>query len=717
MFIYILYFFSCLAALTNLNEETSFSESSFSLNSSSIKTSSEPQGQFPISPLTGSTGKPVFSTAVEIADLEEEDQIDDTESAGLLNSAVDAEQSCPSDAHSHGAGGDCCNSPPSQFSPEDQAKIDAYIAEKKAENERQIKANDEELAQKTAENTLTGALFRKNLGELSRMLASGRNPNELDQSGEHTALHHAAYRSEIAFATELLKAGANPNTPNFRGETPLMWACKMNYLPMVHLIVSHGGDLTTRDSSGLLAIHHAADAGHTLIIDFLMLHGCDINTLDSLNKSCLMWASYSNHDMLVLWLLQQGADPEFVDTDGYTFIHWAASQAHIGLLTKVFDEFPHLAKLGLLVTSRNKNAIETAESKAEAFPVAIMGRQHRNCGMLISSRISAHKRSRESCCGFFGKLGDLVKFLRGPLVIFWVTFLTLGVTLTMGYLWKGTSNFPVFNIIFVVAFIFSMYNWIKILFGEPAGLNPEATKLEGHATFEELNEKYLEKLRSGTIVYESHCTTCRIIRPLRAKHCNACKRCVLKFDHHCPFLDQDIALGNYHNFLLFIVGQFVLIGNFIGHVWYYLMTFKYEDGTSVPFSVVFNMQPIVTVLMIHYAIYILLPIGLMIQHFTLVVQNLTTNEEINRRYPYFWLKGTFFNPFSEGKWNNILYSFRLKDQPDYLTIEELIEAIPDAAPPAVPEAVPAMNDNNAPTNWFSKDFIENNTASNMLNNV
>ncbi|KAF9364629.1 hypothetical protein BGX34_000933 [Mortierella sp. NVP85] len=48
------------------------------------------------------------------------------------------------------------------------------------------------------------------------------------------------------------------------------------------------------------------------------------------------------------------------------------------------------------------------------------------------------------------------------------------------------------------------------------------------------------------------CTRCHHVKPERAHHCRVCKRCVLKMDHHCPWVLNCVGQENYKFFVLFV---------------------------------------------------------------------------------------------------------------------------------------------------------------------
>lgn len=49
-----------------------------------------------------------------------------------------------------------------------------------------------------------------------------------------------------------------------------------------------------------------------------------------------------------------------------------------------------------------------------------------------------------------------------------------------------------------------------------------------------------------------YCEKCTHIKPDRAHHCSVCGTCVLKMDHHCPWVNNCVSFTNYKFFILFL---------------------------------------------------------------------------------------------------------------------------------------------------------------------
>ncbi|XP_026450065.1 probable protein S-acyltransferase 17 isoform X1 [Papaver somniferum] len=71
--------------------------------------------------------------------------------------------------------------------------------------------------------------------------------------------------------------------------------------------------------------------------------------------------------------------------------------------------------------------------------------------------------------------------------------------------------------------------------------------------------QYLSSYPYDNIIFtEKVCTTCKIPKPARSKHCSICDRCVARFDHHCGWMNNCIGEKNTRYFMAFLLWHFLL---------------------------------------------------------------------------------------------------------------------------------------------------------------
>ncbi len=184
-------------------------------------------------------------------------------------------------------------------------------------------------------------------------------------------------------------------------------------------------------------------------------------------------------------------------------------------------------------------------------------------------------------------------------------------------------------------------------------------KMEMHTLTNDLRNLYEETLESYASMDNDKlgndntklplCHSCHIAKPHRSKHCRVLNRCVLLFDHHCPFVGNTIGLYNYKYFYIFVISFTVAEILFSTSGFLYLK--NVPSGTGREYGKI--------ILAIYFSIYTIMTFGLSVYHTQLILKNLTTNEHQNL-FRYKYLKdgnGGYRNRFHRGCVGNFISRF------------------------------------------------------------
>uniref|UniRef100_A0A2P2K8J5 S-acyltransferase n=2 Tax=Rhizophora mucronata TaxID=61149 RepID=A0A2P2K8J5_RHIMU len=137
--------------------------------------------------------------------------------------------------------------------------------------------------------------------------------------------------------------------------------------------------------------------------------------------------------------------------------------------------------------------------------------------------------------------------------------------------WFGLTSSPgIMNAsVFTAVALMCVFNYAVAIFTDP-GRVPSTYMPDVEDSHNSVHE-IKRKDQRGTVVGQSkaiidleikdikdggdlrYCQKCSHLKPPRAHHCRICKRCVLRMDHHCIWINNCVGHANYKVFFVFVV--------------------------------------------------------------------------------------------------------------------------------------------------------------------
>ncbi|KAL1822726.1 hypothetical protein DCAR_0310566 [Daucus carota subsp. sativus] len=354
------------------------------------------------------------------------------------------------------------------------------------------------------------------------------------------ALQWASLNNRPAAAQYIIQHGGDVNAADHTGQTALHWSAVRGAVQVAELLLQEGASVGAADMYGYQATHVAAQYGQTAFLYHIVTKwNADPDVPDNDGRSPLHWASYKGFADCIRLLLFLDAYRGRQDREGCTPLHWAAIKGNLEACT-------------VLVQAGKKEDLVVTDNTGLTPAQLASDKNHKQVAFFLGNA----KRLLDKRWDVNSRLGQLSKLGLAP--ILWCLIFLLLVTYVHSVIM--VSNLP------KLTTGLGFFAWLGVLLST-SGLfffyrcsrkDPGYIRMNVHDSQNMKDDEPLLKIEIGNPAlldgnWSLLCPTCKIVRPLRAKHCSTCDRCVEQFDHHCPWVSNCVGKKNKWDFMLFLV--------------------------------------------------------------------------------------------------------------------------------------------------------------------
>ncbi|MCD7457055.1 Protein S-acyltransferase 24 [Datura stramonium] len=377
------------------------------------------------------------------------------------------------------------------------------------------------------------------LQRLRLVESEGCSVSEPDGLGYY-ALQWAALNNRTAAAQYIMEHGGDVNAADHTGQTALHWSAVRGAVQVAELLLQEGARVNAADMYGYQPTHVAAQYGQTAFLYYVVTKwNADPDVPDSDGRSPLHWAAYKGFADCIRLLLFLDAYRGRQDKEGCTPLHWAAIRGHLEACT-------------VLVQAGKKEDLIVTDNTGLTPAQLASDKNHRQVAFFLGNA----RRLYDKRCDGSTRLGKLSKLGLAPVLcctIFLLLTTYIHAVIMASTLPKLTAAGALFAWSGVLLATVGLVTFYRCSRKDPGYIRRSQHDLQITKDDEPLlkMETNHPALLAGN--WSQLCSTCKIVRPLRAKHCSTCDRCVEQFDHHCPWVSNCIGKKNKWDFFIFLV--------------------------------------------------------------------------------------------------------------------------------------------------------------------